>query len=118
MKLSLPWPPKELSPNARVHFLAKALVTKAYREQAFYLADSEAWDWSQLRCTDGVGPITLSFIFHPPDKRKRDLDTMLSSVKAGIDGIADALGVNDVRFEYILKRAEPVKSGRVDVEIS
>ncbi|MES2295229.1 MAG: endodeoxyribonuclease RusA [Pseudomonadota bacterium] len=115
MKLTLPWPPKELSPNARIHFLAKSRVTKAYRETSYWLADA-LWRSGRNPCAS-EGPITLAFTFHPPDRRRRDLDTMLSSVKAGIDGIADALGVNDVRFEYALKRAEPVKNGRVVIVI-
>ncbi len=110
--LELPWPPKELSPNARGHYLTKARVTKGYRETAYWLTFGPHID-----CLPEDGPITLSFTFHPPDRRRRDLDTMLSSVKAGIDGIADALGVNDVRFEYALKRAEPVKNGRVVIVI-
>lgn len=35
--VTLPWPPKELSPNARVHHKAKARVAKAYRETAWAL---------------------------------------------------------------------------------
>lgn len=112
MIVELPWPPRELSPNARIHYLAKSRVTKAYREQAYWIAKSAARDRFAPE-----GSIVLSFAFQPPDKRRRDLDTMLSSVKAGIDGIADALEVNDVRFEYALRREEPFKGGRVIVSI-
>lgn len=114
VSVELPWPPRELSPNARIHYLAKSRVTKAYREQAYWLSMA-ARGLGESPGDDG--PILLAFTFHPPDRRRRDLDTMLSSVKAGIDGIADALGVNDVRFEYALKRAEPVKNGRVVIVI-
>lgn len=117
MILTLPWPPKELSPNARVHFHVKARVTKDYRERAYWLAFKAVINQD---CDFGPSPevaLLLDFTFHQPDKRRRDLDTMLSSVKAGIDGIADAIGVNDVRFEYALKRAEPVKGGKVVIVI-
>lgn len=125
MNLSLPWPPRELSPNARIHYLAKARAVKAYREQAYWLTaasrDAERADHAAnfliiKRPKDS--PITLAFTFHPPDKRKRDLDSMFSSCKAAIDGIADALGVNDVLFEFNLKRADPVKGGCVKVQIT
>ena len=33
MILHLPWPPKELSPNARVHWAKKSKAAKAYRLQ-------------------------------------------------------------------------------------
>ena len=36
--------------------------------------------------------------FYPPDKRKRDIDNMLASSKAGIDGIAQAIGIDDSIF--------------------
>ena len=90
--LELPWPPRELSPNARIHYLAKSRVTKAYREQSYWL--TRARNGEMFPCSVlGETPISLAFTFHPPDRRRRDLDTMLSSVKAGIDGIADALGL-------------------------
>jgi len=115
MILELPWPPKELSPNARVHYLTFARAKNAYRESAYWLAKQR--DHGCTLSTTFMGPIALAFTFHPPDRRKRDLDNMLSSVKAGIDGIADALGVNDARFEYALRRSEPVKGGRVVIVI-
>ena len=33
----LPWPPKELSPNARVHWARKAGVSQKYRQDACVL---------------------------------------------------------------------------------
>lgn len=48
------------------------------------------------------GNIALSLLFLTPDKRKRDLDGMLSSAKHALDGIAQALGVDDSRFKPIL----------------
>ncbi len=109
MIVTLPWPPKELNPNARTHFHAKAKIAKVYREAAY---------WTVYGAKQPPNPVTLSITFHAPDKRKRALDNMLSSIKAGLDGIADALGVNDERFALILRRAEPVKGGRVTVVIA
>jgi crossover junction endodeoxyribonuclease RusA len=36
-----------------------------------------------------------------PDKRHRDADNCLAAAKAGLDGMADALGVNDRHFQPI-----------------
>jgi crossover junction endodeoxyribonuclease RusA len=36
--------------------------------------------------------------FYPPDRRPRDDDNMVASFKAGRDGIAQAMGINDKRF--------------------
>jgi crossover junction endodeoxyribonuclease RusA len=65
----------------------------------------------------GDGEIMLSVTFNPPDKRRRDLDGMFSNVKAGLDGIADAMCADDYRFAFTIRRAEPVKGGRVVVAI-
>lgn len=59
----------------------------------------------------------LRITFYTPDKRRRDLDGMLSSLKSAIDGIADGLNVNDSRFRYTLEIGEPVKCGRIEVSI-
>lgn len=105
----LPWPDKRLSSNARVHWAVKAKATKAAREAAGWAARA-----SGVR-VDTDGAITLKITFCPPDKRKRDIDGMLSSLKGAIDGIADGLAVNDCRFRYILGLGEPIKGGKVHI---
>lgn len=64
------------------------------------------------------GRVLLVLEFVPPDRRERDDDNLVACFKAGRDGIADALGINDNRFttQFSL-RAEPVKDGAVIVEI-
>lgn len=109
--VELPWPPRELSPNARVHFRTKAAATKAYREQCYWL--SRAADWS----VPESGELTLRIDFHPPDKRRRDLDGMFASLKAGIDGLADSLFVNDYRFAFQIARREPTKRGKIVISL-
>ncbi len=46
--------------------------------------------------------IPLSIVFVAPDGRHRDLDNCLAAAKAQIDGMADAMGVNDKQFRPIL----------------
>lgn len=90
--LVLPWPPKELSPNARVHRLAKARVARTYREACWALTKQ-----SKLK----PGGMHLKITFVPPTKQPRDLDNCLAAIKSGLDGVADALGVNDKAFRPI-----------------
>jgi crossover junction endodeoxyribonuclease RusA len=59
----------------------------------------------------------LRLTFHPPDKRKRDLDNMLASVKSGLDGVSDAMGVDDSRWSLTLRRGEPTPGGAVVIEV-
>lgn len=109
--LILPWPAKELSPNARVHHHAKSKAVKAYREGAYWLTRAR-----DLSVPDSE-EVFLLIDFYPPDKRRRDLDNMLSAFKAGLDGIADALEVNDHRFSLVIRRRAPRKGGEIVVRM-
>ena len=46
----------------------------------------------------GVDRLRVHLTFVPPDRRLRDADNCIAAAKAGLDGLADALGVNDRRF--------------------
>ena len=108
--VSLPWPDKSLHPNARSHGAVKSRATKAARTQAYGLAHMGMGELPE-------GPIAVRIVFHPPDKRGRDLDNMLASCKAYLDGISDAYGVNDARFVLTLERGPVIKGGCVSVTI-
>ena len=110
--ICLPWPPKELSPNARIHWAKKAKITKAYRAAAHVLTKQAGL------VAPETGRILLVLEFVPPDRRHRDEDNILASFKAARDGIADALGINDRRFvTQFSQSAEVVKGGMVLVRI-
>lgn len=115
--IELPWPPKELRNAAdRVNRYALSRVTKKARK----------WACDATMGVHGVKPKNLPFIgprlpicitFYPPDRRLRDEDNMRASCKAYQDGIADALGVNDRCFACHYVFADPVKGGKITVEI-
>jgi hypothetical protein len=100
VELNLPWPPKELSPNARVHWSAKSKKAKACREIAY-------WETKRLMAAGGwqnlptEGKLLLIVDFYPPDKRNRDDDNLVGSFKPFRDGIAEALGIDDKRFKTV-----------------
>ncbi len=116
MIVTLAWPDKRLSPNARTHWRAKVgpkqsakiaagwatVAAKGYHSVKDSLAASE-------------GPVAVQVTFYPPDARHRDDDNMIGSFKAARDGIADALGIDDRRFRPSYVIAEPAKPGRVEV---
>jgi crossover junction endodeoxyribonuclease RusA len=107
--LVLPWPPKELSPNARVHRLAKAKAAKAYRHACWALT-------KESKVALSATPVHLQVTFVPPTKQARDLDNCLASIKSGLDGVADALGVNDRLFRPITIDMKHEVGGVVIVE--
>ncbi|MFW1893787.1 hypothetical protein, partial [Acinetobacter geminorum] len=87
------------------HWAQKAKAAKSYRWACFALSKSANLE------APGWGKINLSIVFVPPDRRRRDIDGMLSAIKSGLDGLADALGVDDHRFTLAMGVAEGVGTG-------
>lgn len=113
MRITLPWPSKDLSPNARVHWSRKAKASQPAREMAFYTAKH-----AKLVAPE-TDRIHLWIDFYPPTRRWPDTDNMLSRCKPYLDGLADALGVNDQRFvPHPYVRWETVKGGEVRILIT
>jgi crossover junction endodeoxyribonuclease RusA len=114
IRILLPWPPRELSPNARLHWAQKRQVTKAWRKLAAYETLAAG-----VRKGDPDIPANIKavFTFHPPDRRRRDLDNLLASCKPMIDGIADTIGRDDSTWQIELRKAEIRKGGAVRIEL-
>ncbi|MGL4232013.1 MAG: endodeoxyribonuclease RusA [Casimicrobium sp.] len=91
--LILPWPPSILSPNARSHWAALSKAKRSYRHACWTLAKAHG-----APDLPADGEIILAITFVPPSRRKVDDDNLIAAFKSGRDGIADAWGVNDVRF--------------------
>lgn len=114
MVISLPFPSAKLSPNARSSWQARLSVKRAERETG--------WACATAAKADGYEPLsgelTLTITFHAPDKHKRDLDNLHSRMKPMLDGIADALGLDDNQFADVrLLRGAVERGGRVSVRI-
>jgi crossover junction endodeoxyribonuclease RusA len=117
--VTLPWPDRRLSPNARIHWRAKAPVTAQARADAAKATMAAVnGGMREVRAAlAGDSKIEMTVTFYPPDRRHRDDDGMISAFKAARDGIADALGVNDCRFRPHYVFAEPEKPGRIEVKL-
>jgi hypothetical protein len=112
-QIQLPWPNKDLSPNARIHWAKKAKAAKAAKQVGHLCAleSKIAVDWE--------GEIHLWITFYPPDRRARDDDNLIASFKNYRDGIAQALGVDDKRFRtHPWLSDQPIKNGVVIVKIT
>lgn len=95
IELTLPWPPKELNPNSRVHWTKRAKAAKSYKKTCWAIAKQHKHNFSE-------GNIFLELIFHPP-RNNYDSDNCESMFKSGRDGIAIAWGLNDKLFRPVLK---------------
>lgn len=91
-ELTLPWPPRVLSPNARVHWAVRSKAAKLYRQACFVLARKAGWTQAP------EGRLHLWIDFYPPTRRSYDDDNLMASFKNARDGIADALRVDDKVF--------------------
>ncbi len=108
-EIVFPWPLKELNPNSRVHWAILAKAKKAYRATCFNLTRA-----AKLKKPNGK--IKLEINFYMPDRRHRDLDNMLASMKSGLDGLADALEVNDKHFSISMNVSDEI-GGMVKIYI-
>ena len=106
----LPWPPKELSPNSMIHWAKKAKHKKLYRTACWVLSLN-----ARISCSK-LGKVPIEITFYPPDRRHRDADNMVASIKSGLDGVADALGVNDRQFLPTFVFSDEVK-GMVKIQL-
>ena|SRR3990167_3202428 len=95
--LSLPWPPDELHPNkaVRLHWSVKAKARRMYREQVGWIAKEEVYHppgqrVGNIRILPFNPPVIAQVTFFVPDRRRRDTDNLMTSLKAAWDGIVDA----------------------------
>ena len=116
LTITLPWPDARLHPNKRLHFHAVAKVKKTARHDA-WVAGIAATTPANRDMYKRADTLNVEVLFLPPDNRRRDTDGMLTSCKAALDGIADALGVDDSRWRLTIDRGEPVKGGAVIVSV-
>lgn len=110
-ELTLPWPPAACSPNAREHWRRKSAAARRYRATCHLLTKQAG-----IKAPEGEALLMLEFV--PPDRRRRDDDNLLAMFKAGRDGLADALGIDDNVFATQIRVSkETTKGGAVRVRI-
>jgi crossover junction endodeoxyribonuclease RusA len=97
LTVNLPFPPAALNPNNKSgrHWGETNAAKARYRNDCWALTLQAARGFVP---PDGDMPLRLTFV-QPPRRRTSDADNLLASVKAGLDGFAAALKVDDSRFE-------------------
>ncbi|MCW1887683.1 hypothetical protein OKA04_23300 [Luteolibacter flavescens] len=105
MTIVLPIPSRKVTPNGRAGWRAKAKLVRKYRSLAF---------WRMLELLGGEKPprpVAYSYRYHWGSNR-RDDDNAIASGKAYLDGICEALKIDDreLRFRELIHekdRTEP-----------
>lgn len=109
----LPLPDKRLSPNARAHWAVKSIAARAARHDG-WLATMMVRNGYESFPEPSRIPVALHFIM--PTARRRDTDNLFAGCKAYLDGVADALGVDDSRFDFTITRE--VRKGEAAVVLT
>lgn len=114
-EIVLPWPSRDLHPNARVHWGRRSRAAKKARRDAHLIAKSAGWNHAEWP----EGRLHVWIDGYPKDRRRRDADGLLSSLKPVLDGIADAMGVDDRRFvPHPWVKDEIRKPGEVRIRVT
>jgi crossover junction endodeoxyribonuclease RusA len=109
--IRLSWP-VESSLNSRIHWAKRAEINSAN--------ELEGWTAAKVANNGEMPPgeYSASIKFHPPDKRRRDLDNLLARVKKQLDGACRAWGLDDSAIKRItLEWGEMRYHGEVLIEI-
>src|SRR5690606_18032878 len=94
IRLELPFPPSALSPNARLPWQVKKGYTATYRQsckvEALKVVNRAPRGTYPLQ-----PPVKASVTFVLTSQRRRDMDNLIASIKACMDGIVDARVIPD-----------------------
>jgi crossover junction endodeoxyribonuclease RusA len=112
------FPPSDLSAHAKGNsYYRKAALTKVWRAKAVAAARKvELPKFADGKAYTPEGDIPITITFYPPDYRG-DRVNFPARCKAIVDGVAEALGVNDARFVPRFEFRDPEKPGRVEITI-
>jgi crossover junction endodeoxyribonuclease RusA len=105
IRYTLPWPSPALSPNARSHWAAKAKAKAHYRDLCRLAVRAQG----VLKIPPGKLTIDLEFV--RPTRRSYDRDNLVARLKSGIDGMCDALKINDKTFTTLVSRVSEDETG-------
>lgn len=117
--ITLPLPPKQLSPNGRSHWRSKAKAVKSYRTRAAEEAMVAAYENPEARRNMPWSHATIAIAYYHRTSRFADSDNIVASLKAGIDGLVDGgLLTDDRDVTYLpVTRLVDGKNPRVEVTI-
>ena len=98
-------PPRELSPNARVHWAVKAKAAREYGQAVFYAAVDARNRSGEPAKWKNIDKAKVYVWFYVPPRRRRDIDNLVASFKSGLDALVrcgilvdDSIGHAEVSY--------------------
>ncbi len=91
--IRLPWPAPPITANQRNHWRKQAALVKAVRTSIhthISLGQFTGVPWPVM-----AGHVTVELHYWPRDKRRRDADNLVPTLKSACDGLVDAGVVRD-----------------------
>lgn len=107
MRVALPWPARDLWTNAkkRAHWRTVAARTAEARLEAMVTARQLRKVWPRETV-----PQSIHLAFTAPTARRYDIANALEACKPYIDGLCDAMGIDDSVFTQVCcTRCDPSK---------
>ena len=112
--LKLPWTVPPLSMNDRGHWRTKNRIIAEVRHTSFMLAKHH-------KVPKQLGRISALLVYYPRDRRRRDPENYVATLKPLVDGLVDARIIPDDTPEFYLpvmpQIGEPVARGLVTLTI-
>ena len=110
MKLTFPYPPKELLPNRKASWQQLMAVTGGTREDCYYHALEQK---EHIKAQFPLKQVELEITWYPPDKRRiADFDSIFRATKPILDSLVDAKIIKDDSPKII--RGVKLSYGKVD----
>jgi len=114
VSFGLPFPAKILWPNGRGHWAEKARAVKSARQSAWAAALAAG-----VKSLPLGYPFAIAVTVHPKTRNAIDRDNCVAALKSYLDGIADALGVDDRTFDTpTISFGEPIKGGLLSLTLT
>ena len=110
-----PWPHANLSPNARQHPIRLGAIRKRYKAACMNAFMGQGL--RRLKLSEGT-PLNVTLAFTPTVTRAHDHDNLIARMKAGLDALADTIGVDDSTFRIQPITIMPADRKRAGVKIT
>jgi hypothetical protein len=117
ISINLPWPSIKLSPNISQHWARLSEAKKSYKTECFLSTMHQIYYNTNFNSCNGqekydrYNGLDIDITFYPPQNRRYDRDNLVARMKSGLDGMCQAMKIDDSIFKCITARVGQKKEG-------